>query len=424
MPGVAHTLPSIPGFARRLPFYYGWVNVTVAALAMVATLPGRTLGLGLITESLLSDLALDRGTYARINLVATVVGSAACLGFGRIVDRWGTRGVLTCLGVALGGVVLGISGIQTVGMLAVAVTLTRMLGQSALSVASLSVTPQWFGRRLSGAVAAYAVLLSVGFMIAFPVVGSWVTDAGWRTAWSRVGWALVLGFAPLAWLLVRPGPGPDAEEFRPSSPSTPVASEGRSESVRLLPALGTSTFWIFSSGSTLYGIVASGIGLFNESILRERGFPPEAYHQALAVTAITGLMGNSLGGWLARRWSLERQLSLAMLLLAAGLVVLPHLRTRAELLGQAVLMGVSGGCVTVLFFAVWARRFGTAHLGQIQGAAQMLTVGGSAVGPLILSEVVAATGSYAAAFYGLAVAVVAVGVVAEWTGRRSRAKSG
>ena len=30
--------------------YYGWVVLSVAALAMVGTLPGRTQGLGLITE--------------------------------------------------------------------------------------------------------------------------------------------------------------------------------------------------------------------------------------------------------------------------------------------------------------------------------------------------------------------------------------
>src|SRR5215510_3893052 len=36
--------------------YYGWSVLVVAALAMVGTLPGRTQGLGLITESLLRDL--------------------------------------------------------------------------------------------------------------------------------------------------------------------------------------------------------------------------------------------------------------------------------------------------------------------------------------------------------------------------------
>ena len=43
--------------------YYGWRVLLVAAAAMVGTLPGRTQGLGLITEPLLRDLQLDRVTY-------------------------------------------------------------------------------------------------------------------------------------------------------------------------------------------------------------------------------------------------------------------------------------------------------------------------------------------------------------------------
>ena len=64
-------------------------------------------------------------------------------------------------------------------------------------------------------------------------------------------------------------------------------------------ALCTPAFWIFAIGTALYGLVASGIGLFNESILAERGFGPTVYYQALVVTAMTGLAGNFLGGWLA-----------------------------------------------------------------------------------------------------------------------------
>ncbi|MCI0349795.1 MAG: hypothetical protein L0Z53_10250, partial [Acidobacteriales bacterium] len=67
----------------RLPIYYGWVNLTVAALAMVGTLPGRTQGLGLITESLLKDLQVDRVLFAQINLWATLIGSLFCLSIGR-----------------------------------------------------------------------------------------------------------------------------------------------------------------------------------------------------------------------------------------------------------------------------------------------------------------------------------------------------
>ena len=56
-------------------FHYGWVNLVLAALAMVATLPGRTQGLGLVTEPLLADWRMDRVDFATANLWATLIGA-------------------------------------------------------------------------------------------------------------------------------------------------------------------------------------------------------------------------------------------------------------------------------------------------------------------------------------------------------------
>ena len=42
----------------------------------------------------------------------------------------------------------------------------------------------------------------------------------------------------------------------------------------LAAALRSPAFWVFGIASSLYGLAASGIGLFNESILAERGFAP------------------------------------------------------------------------------------------------------------------------------------------------------
>jgi hypothetical protein len=75
----------------RSTFYYGWINLIVAALAMVGTLPGRTQGLGLITEPLLRDLQIDRITFAHMNLWATLIGSLFAIGIGRFIDRLGSR---------------------------------------------------------------------------------------------------------------------------------------------------------------------------------------------------------------------------------------------------------------------------------------------------------------------------------------------
>jgi len=395
----------------RSRFYYGWVVLLVAAFAMVATLPGRTQGLGLITEPLLKDLSLGRVAYAQMNLWATLIGALFCIGIGQLQDRAGSRAVLAGLALVLGGTVVAMSRAADPTGLFVLLTLTRGLGQSALSVVSLAMVGQWFRRRLPFAMAIYAIVMSIGFMVAFPVVGEVIKTGGWRAAWAGVGWFLVLPLVPLSLLLVRRSPeamGLHLDGDSAPAAVSPVADDGTPvEGYSLPAALGTAAFWIMATASALYGLVASGIGLFNESVLNERGFEAGTYYKSLVVTAMTSLAGNFLGGYLTDRAKMRMShlMAVAMLLLMAGLAALPHLATVPQVMGVAVIMGIAGGFVMVLFFAFWGRAYGRAHLGKIQGAAQAITVVASAVGPLLLAEWVERTGSYAGAFYLLAVTV-------------------
>ncbi len=408
---------------RRL--YYGWAIVAVAALAMVGTLPGRTQGLGLITEPLLADLGIGRVTYAQINLFATLAGALFAYGVGSLLDRAGARVVLTANAILLGVVVLVMSQVSGLAALLVAVTFTRGLGQTALSIVSLAMVGKWFQQRLTWAMGVYALAMSIGFMVAFPVVGAVVLAQGWRAAWAGLGIALIAALAPLSWLVVRSTPesigermdGMPGARLGPTSCDAPASNAPEStgsalHSATLHEALRSGAFWVFGLASAMYGLVASGIGLFNEAILAERGFTPDVYHTALAVTAITGLGGNVVAGIWAERGSFRSVLVVSMQLLAVALAALPAVSTTTHVMLQAVAMGVAGGFVMVVFFSFWGRAYGDGHLGRIQGAAQVLTVLGSALGPLALAWCVEATGSYAFAFYGLALVVQALGLLA------------
>jgi MFS family permease len=399
----------------RPRLYYGWHIVAMAALAMVGTLPGRTQGLGLITEPLLADLGLDRVTYASLNFWGTLIGALGALGIGRAIDRLGTRVVLTGTALALGVIVCAMSQVTTTASLFTLLTLTRAVGQSALSVVSIAMVGHWFARRIDSAMAIYSVLLSVGFMVAFPMVGALVQRAGWRSTWFAIGGALALGLAPLSWIIVRRRPETigvciDGDTHAPGS-TAPIPQRSDLD-YGWTEAIGTGAFWVFAVGTALYGLVASGIGLFNESILAERGFGSDVYYQTLVVTALTALAGNFVGGWLADRVSLTRLMSASLLVLAGGLVALPHLHSQIAVMGWAAAMGLAGGLVMVLFFSVWPKVYGRRHLGRIQGSAQALTVLASALGPVLLAWCVDVTGSYAAMFRILAAIVGGVAAAA------------
>src|SRR5712692_1812561 len=178
------------GSSSKPRVYYGGIVLLGAAAAMVGTLPGRTQGLGLITEPLLADLRISRVRYAELNFWATVLGAAGALGVGQLIDRLGSRIVLTCVSLALGLVVCAMSQVSSFAGLALWITLTRGLGQSALSVVSLAMIGHWFVRKINTAMAVYSVVMSIGFMMAFPLVGALIQGWGWRAAWLTVGCGL------------------------------------------------------------------------------------------------------------------------------------------------------------------------------------------------------------------------------------------
>lgn len=410
LPPAAATSPP----SRRLPVYYGWVNVVFAALAMAATLPGRTHGLGLITEDLLRDPALDitAGTFSVLNFWAVLLGSALCLPVGKCIDRFGVRGVLAGVAVGLGLAVLGMSVATDVVLLFVALTLVRGLGQGALSVVSMAMVGKWFTRRLPVAMGVFTVLLAVGFILGTFAVGAPVTAYGWRAAWAGIGVFLLCVLAPLGALFVRSTP--ESVGVAVDQPTTHAPLD-----LPLTAALRSPAFWAFTLATSLFNLTWSAITLFNEEILKDFGFDRQTYLIVMSMLVLGGLPANLVGGWLATRWPMGRLLCVGMVLLAGSLAVFPHLASTLHVVLYGAALGVSGGLITVVFFAIYGHAFGRLHLGAIQATVQVISVFASALGPVLLQWTKATTGAFTPFFYAAALLAVLLGVGA-WLARLPR----
>jgi MFS family permease len=393
----------VPHNELREPLY-GWLMVPLAALGMLGTLPGRTHGLGMITERLLADprLSIDRVSFGRMNFWATLIGALFCLAIGPLIDRFGSRRVMCGVVILLGTTVLSMCQASGWATFFVLLTLTRGFGQSALSVVSLTLVGKWFRQRLSVAMGIYSVFVAAGFMTAFGVYRG-LHQLPWPTVWASMGWILLLVIAPLSWLIVRDGPNSGERASNSIEPA-------KTDDWTLLAALSTPAFWVFGLATSIYGLIAAGTSLFNESLLTERGFPREAFYSVAMIGSFVGMAANFVGGWLVRgRW-LRGVTAAALVILGTSLALLPQVKENWQLVLYAVGMGASGGVVTVVFFTLWGRLYGQANLGRIQGAAQMLTVFASAVGPQLMAEWHTRTGSYIGLLYWLAAGVAALSI--------------
>jgi MFS family permease len=396
-------------WAARVPFYYGWVNVVVAAIAMSATLPGRTYGLGLIKEPLRSDLGISDLGFNFLNFWAIVLGAVLVLPAGKLIDRSGSRTALVVIAAALGACVLLMSRAWNETSLFITLTLVRGLGQGALSVVAIALVGKWFKRRAGPAMGVFTVLLAFGFVAPIFAVGGAVKTEGWRVAWAWVGYALLFGLVPLGWLFARSTP--ESCGVVPDEPELELG--GQTYSVPLSGALRTPAFWAFTAAATLFNLVFSALTLDNEALLVEHGLDGRQMNDLiLGVLMVSGLPANIVAGWLARRQPMGRLLAVGVAILALSLAVFPIIRSAGMATTYAALLGISGGIITVIYFAVYGHTYGRGHLGVIQAVVQVLSVLASATGPLLLAACREYAGQTAPFFYLFAVMAVLLAVLA------------
>jgi MFS family permease len=372
--------------ARPAPtpsFYYGWINVLVAAVVMSATLPGRTYGLGLIKEPLRADLGLSDLRFNVLNFWAIIIGAVVVLPVGWLIDRIGSRLTLGLVAATLGVCVMLMARSSDETQLAVTLTLVRGFGQGALSVVAIALVGKWFRRRAGKAMGLFTILLTFGFTLPIFAVGSAVQTYGWRAAWDGVGLALLLGIAPLGLLIARSSP-----EVCGVQPDDPAPEEGYAEPMTIGQALATPAFWVYTAVATTFNLTFSALTLDNELLLSEHGLEGGSANQlVLGVLMLSGLPGNIAAGYLARTRSLGKILAVGTLLLTASLAFFPFVRSLPTAAVYASLLGLSGGIITVIYFAVYGHTYGRTHLGSIQAVVQVLTVFASAIGPVLLAWV-------------------------------------
>ena len=388
---------------------YGWGPIFVGAMAMAATYPGRTHGLGMVTEKLLVDLNLatpeGRVFFASLNFWGTLIGAFFCLPVGWLFDRFDRRLILVANLVLLGVSVLWMSTVQSWQALFGSLILTRGFGQSALSVVSLTIVAKSFdGRRIGLAMAWYAILSVPFHLVLIKGVGWALTDGSynWRIVWGAIGWSL-MALSVFAICLA------------PRGAISVQQAEANARGRTLVEALTTPAFWVFSLTISLWGMIYAGVALFNVDIFKERGFDEKLYFNVLSLVTVVALLSKLFFGWLVNYVPLNRLLAACLLMTAFSLIGLPLATRTWHAYAYGVGIGIASGAVALLFFASWGKLYGQKELGRIQGVAQMLTVFASASGPLLFSYSKQATTTYTWIFQLLAGLVLFMAVTAWFT---------
>src|ERR1700737_1236267 len=185
----------------RLPFFYGWVIVGVTFVTMAIGVNART-AFSLVFAPVITEFGWDRGVTAGAFSFGFLVSAAVSPLIGRMMDRFGPRGVME-LGVALmgGGLLLAPLTTQpwhmylTMGVLVGAGSVC--LGYSGKSL----FLPNWFNRRRGLAMGLAFAGVGIGSVTLLPWVQLMIEQTGWRTARPAMGILVLVALAPINLLL-------------------------------------------------------------------------------------------------------------------------------------------------------------------------------------------------------------------------------
>ena len=356
------------------------------------TSPGQTYVVSIFIEDFIADLGISRSLISTLYTLGTLIGSFALPIVGYQIDRRGARlmvGVITAL-FGLACVYMGY--VQNAVMLGFGFVALRMLGQGSLGMVCTNVINQWWARRrglVMGISGMAGSLISLG---GFPNLVNWFLPIyGWRFTYICLGLILVFVMTPMGLIFVRNHPEdyglqPDGGE------STTFKSRKRKQvPVRwtevhwtLGDAMRTSVFWILVATLSAISMLSTGLFFHMVSIFIDNGLTPNLAAAIFVPIAVTTAIVNLGSGVLVDRVPVRILLAIGLFFQALSLLMARSLSSPTLALVFGVVLGVSSGLIRILGGVVWAMYFGRRHLGRITGFATMITITGSALGPMPL----------------------------------------
>jgi MFS family permease len=397
--------------SRRI--FSGWRILALASITAALTGPGQTIGVSVFVDHLIVDLGIGRSQLATAYLVGTLVAALGLPSVGRRIDKAGVRRAMTIIGFAFGVALISMAGVQGVVALTIGFFAIRFTGQGSLSLVSTVAVTHWFDNKRGTALGIFSTASAI-MMSLVPVGLNLVIEAySWRVAWIASGlviWIVVIPIARFGMINYPNDVGQFPDGVEPTDETRHNASV--SESLNRSEALHTARFWIVVAASSTVGLLVTALNFHQISMLRDAGLTTTEAAVMFLPQVIGAAVAGLFFGLLADRMTGRSLIPIVMALLTVSLLLTLTLAPGTAVIIYAISLGAAGGASRTVTATLLPRWFGVAHIGAIQGTASLISVGSTALGPVLLAVTTDMTSDYGVAAAWLSVIPIAIGLIA------------
>ena len=408
----------------RPRIFHGWIVVAVTFVTMGIGVNART-AFSLLFPPILAEFQWDRGVTAGAFSFGFVVSAIMSPLIGRMMDRFGPRGVMELGTVLMGAGFLLAPLTSSPWHLYLSIGMLVSGGSVCLGYSGQSLyLPNWFVRTRGLAIGIAFSGVGLGSVTLLPWVQATILGAGWRDACWTLGLLILIVLVPINLLLrKRPedmGQLPDGDAAPTASsvppPSNIVDPVWAATDWTLARALRTARFRWLALGyfCALYAWYA--VQVHQTKYLQEVGFTSNRSAWALGLVSLIGVAGQISLGYLSDRIGREWIWAIANLGFAICFLSLLALRNDPSMVWLYLMVAAQGGLgygLTSVMGAMVAEIFHGKHFGSIFGTVMLAALAGGAAGPWVTGALHDALGDYRLAFW-IGVAVTAISAFAIW----------
>lgn len=368
--------------------FYGWIIVGIAMLSTFASGPGQSYLFSVFIDPIIADTGMSRTGISSIYAAGTFVSAGMVFYISRLADRRGPRFTLTIIALCFGLACFGMAFASGALLTALALASLRGLGQGALPINGTLLMAQWFVRRRGRAMAIAGLGGALSTATLPPLSRLLIDSVGWRSSYLIFGLAIWLVLVPVALLLVRNRPEdvglhPDGADGPPADER--VVADGPDEPAVKRRVLTTRMFWLLAIPMSMPSLVDTALIFHQASIFAERGLSSTVAAAAFTPMALAAAVFGFTGGFLIDRFGPRPLYIVALAILLLPPLLVQFISTTPMALVYGLIMGAGSGTSMMVSRITWAYYYGRHGLGSVQGSAMMISIIGSAMGPVLLS---------------------------------------
>ena len=380
-------------------FHYAWVILIVAMMVLGVYVPVVNSLSNTWQIAVTEDLSFSRTAFSFTGTITQAVGIFLGPVVSVFLTKYNFKRIWTAAAIAFAAAVFGYSLAQNKYQF---YALGLVVGAAYITTAQIPMMMlinNWFSDKKGLATSIAVSGISAGGALLSPLVNGLIANVGWRMSY-RVYAMIILALAVIFGVFLiylRPedkGMKPYGYKESDDLPADPAQDTTKSLNVGLSIAASMScSFFIFLLLGSMMNGLANGASLqFPPALQDAAGF--QTAGTVVSIYLILGVFGKLLLGRIADKYGIYHALFFGASTLALSFVAMLFAPFAWGPWLVAVVFGFGLALGSVLPPLVTASIYGRAMYGEAYGFVQSATQVGAAFGPLLVSYIFDASGSY------------------------------